>query len=81
MSSMRSSLLVWERHIRALVLPAWPPSSFLPSITLPHDTGGGAGTPTPIGVGGPLVSFIVCRPPPKGGMTEALWLTMSVVGL
>ena len=54
-SSMRSSLLVWERHIRAVVLPAWPPSSFLPSISLPHDTGGGAGTPTPIGVGSPTL--------------------------
>ena len=29
----------------------------------------------------PLVGFIVCHPPLRGGMTEALWLGMSVVGL
>jgi len=46
MSSMRSSLLVWD---------------------------------TPIGVGGPLVGFIVCHSPPRGRITEALWLGMSVV--
>jgi len=81
MSSMRSSLLVWERRIGALVLTTWPPSFFFPSISLPLDTGGGVGPPTPIGVGGPLVGFIVCHPPPRGGKTEALWLGMSVVGL
>ena len=42
MSSMRSSLLVWERRIGALVLSAWPPSSSFPSTSLPLDgpTGG-----------------------------------------
>ena len=47
---------------RSVGLSAWPPSSFFPSISLPLDTGGGVGPPTPIGVGGPLVGFIVCHP-------------------
>jgi len=44
-----------------------------------RDTGGGAGPPAPIGAGGPLVGFIVCHPPPRGRMTEALWFGMLVV--
>ena len=71
MSNMCSSQLVWERRIGALVLSAWPPSSFFPCTSLPLDTGGGVGTPTPIGVGGLLVGSIVCHLPPRGGMTEA----------
>ena len=81
MSSVRSSLLVCERRIGALVLSAWPPSSFFPSTSLPLDTGGGVGPPTPIGVGVCLWASLCVIPPPRGGMTEALWLGMSVVGL
>ena len=63
LSSTRSSLLVWERRIGTWVLSAWPPFSFFPSMPLPLDTGGGVGPPTPVGVGGPLVGFIVSFPP------------------
>ena len=59
-------------------LPGPPPPSSSPSPS--PLTGGGVGPPTPIGMGGPL-GFIVCHPPPRGGMTEAMWLGMSVVGL
>jgi len=79
--NMHSSRLVWERRIGALVLSAWLPSSFFPSTSLPLDTGGGAGPPAPIGAGGLLVGFIVCHPPTRGGMSEALWFGMLVVGL
>jgi len=63
MSSMRSSLLVWESHIRALVLSACPPSSFFQSISLPLDTGGGVGPP----IGGVSVWASLCVIPPRGG--------------
>ena len=83
LSSMRSSLLVWERRIGTLrqTLVCLAPFLRFLSISLPLDTGGGVGPPTPFGVVGPLVGFIVCHPPRRGGMTEALWLRMSVVGL
>jgi len=38
--------------------------------SLPLDTRGGGGPPTPFGVGVPLEVIIMCYPPPKRGMTE-----------
>jgi len=38
--------------------------------SLPLDTRGVDGPPTPFGVGGPLGVIIMCRPPPKRGTTE-----------
>ena len=58
-SSIRCSRLVWGRRVGALVLSAWPPPSFFPSPSLSLDFGGGVGPPIPLGVGGPLVGFIV----------------------
>jgi len=77
--SMRSS--VWECRTDLFVLSTCSSLSSLPSTSLTLDTGGGLGPPTPIVAGGPLVGFIVCHPPPKVGMTEALWSGMVVVGV
>ena len=80
MSSMHSSLLVWERCIGALVLSAWPSSSFFPSFSLPLHTGEVLDPPPLLGWKVRLWASL-CITPPRGGMTEALWLGMSVVGL
>ena len=65
MSSMRSSLLVWERRIGALVLSAWPPSSFFQSISLPLDWGR-CWTPHPYRGGGSACGLHCVSPPPEG---------------
>ena len=46
---------------------------FPPSSSLPLDTRGGVGPPTPCGVGGPLEGIIMCHPPPRRGMTDVRW--------
>ena len=43
---------------------------FPPSSSLPLDTRGGVGPPTPCGVGGQLEGIIMCHPPPRRGMTD-----------
>ena len=43
------------------------------SSSLPFDTRGGVGPPTPFRVGGPFEGIIMCHPPPRRGMTDA-WL-------
>ena len=66
MSIIRRSLLVWESRIGALVLSAWTPSSFFPSIPLPLDRGR-CWTPYPYQGGGSDCGLHCVSSPPDWG--------------